>query len=282
MRSPSKPFAHQGGVVVLAHRGFSGRYPQNTLLAFEKAVELPLDGLEMDIYPTQDDVLVVSHSDDAANTTNGEGKIQSYTLDQLKELDAGHHFTPDEGETYPFRGQGLTIPTLEEVFSRFQDVWINIDIKEHEPYVVELFCALIRRHDNAEQLCVGSFSHETVVQFREACPQVVTLATPPEITRLFWLNLFRLSRLFDQGGHAMQVPPQRTYLGFSKDVISPRFVENAHRHDMAIHLWTLNEREKMRHYVEVGVDGIITDYPDRALRLLGRLPDAGETVNDAG
>jgi glycerophosphoryl diester phosphodiesterase len=276
MRSPSKPFAHQGGVVVLAHRGFSGRYPQNTLLAFEKAVELPVDGLEMDIYPTKDDVLVVSHSDDVSNTTNGEGKIQSHTLAQLKELDAGYRFTPDDGETYPFRDQGVTIPTLEDVFSRFQDVWINIDIKEHEPYVVELFCALIRRHDNAEQLCVGSFSDETVAQFREACPEVVSLATPSEITRLFFLNLLRLSGLFDQGGHAMQIPPQRAYLGFSMDVVSSRFVENAHRHDMAVHLWTLNEREEMSHYVDVGVDGIITDYPDRALRVLGRLSDAGE------
>lgn len=273
MRSPSKPFAHQGGAIVLAHRGFSGRFPENTMLAFEKAAELPIDGLEMDIYATKDDVLVISHDDSVARMTNGDGRIQEYTLAELKKLDAGYRFSPDGGQTYPFREQGITIPTMEEVLERFTDLWINVDIKQHEPRIVRLFCDLIRRHNAEKQLCVGSFSSETVAQFRDACPEVTTLASRSEIFQLYSLHFFHLSQLFGRGGHAMQLPPQqKTRLGITFDLASARFLEAAHRHDMALHLWTINNKAEVKRFVDLGIDGIITDYPDRALEALDRLP----------
>ncbi|MCA9972172.1 MAG: glycerophosphodiester phosphodiesterase [Anaerolineales bacterium] len=270
MRLPSRPFAHQDGVVVLAHRGWSGRFPENTMLAFEKAAGLPIDGLEMDIHATRDDVLVISHDDDVARMTDGDGRIPDYTLAELQQLDAGYRFSPDGGHTFPFRGQGLTIPTMEAVLRRFPDLWLNVDIKQHEPRVVSLFCELIRKYDAAERLCVGSFSNETVAQFRRACPDVVSLATLAEIGWLYGLQLLRLDGLFFRGGgHAMQIPPRRKQMGMSVEVVSPRFVRRAHHHGMAVHLWTLNEVDAMRRYVAMGVDGIITDHPDRALAVVG-------------
>lgn len=268
MRSPSRPFAGQGGVVLLAHRGFSGRYPENTMLAFEKAAELPIDGLEMDIHATRDDVLVISHDESVARMTGAEGLIKSYSLAEIKQLDAGYTFTPDGGETYPFRGQGVTIPTFEEVLMHFDDLWINVDIKHHEPHVVALFCDLIHRYDAVEQLCVGSFSGETVSRFRRACPRVVSLASWGEIAWLFALNKLRLDQLYQGGGHPIQVSPRDTRLGITFDVVTPRFLQAAHAHDMAVHLWTINEKDAMRRFVDMGVDGIITDYPDRALEVL--------------
>lgn len=268
MRLPSQPFAHQGGVVLLAHRGFSGRYPENTMLAFEKAAELPIDGLEMDIHATRDGVLVISHDESVARMTGAEGLIKSYTLAELKELDAGYTFSPDGGETHPFRGQGLTIPTFEEVLARFDDLWINVDIKQHEQRVVDLFCTLIHKYEAVERLCVGSFSKETVSQFREACPGVVSLASLPEIAWLFGLSKVGLSGLYRGGGHPIQVSPQDTRMGITFDVATPRFLRAAHAHEMAVHLWTINEKEEMRRFVNMGVDGIITDYPDLALDVL--------------
>ncbi|MDX1415809.1 MAG: glycerophosphodiester phosphodiesterase [Candidatus Promineifilaceae bacterium] len=271
MRSPTKPYAHQGDVVILAHRGFSGRFPENTLLAFSKAAELPIDGLEMDIHATKDGVLVISHDDSVARMTNGQGCIQEYSLAALKELDAGYHFSPDGGKTYPFRGQGLSIPSMAEVLERFPDLWINVDIKQHEKRVVEEFCRLIEYHGAQEQLCVGSFSSETVQQFRRICPQVVTLATRSEILQLFLFNKLRLERWF-KGGHAMQISPQHTQWGITMDIATPHFIEAAHRRNTAVHLWTLDDEAEMRRFVQMGADGIITNYPDRALRHLGRLP----------
>lgn len=270
MRLPSQPFAHQGGVVLLAHRGFSGHYPENTMLAFEKAAGLPVDGLEMDIHATRDGVLVVSHDESVARMTGAEGLIKTYTLAELKQLDAGYTFSPDGGETHPFRAQGLTIPTFEEVLARFDDLWINVDIKQHEPRVVDKFCALIHKYDAVERLCVGSFSSETVSQFREACPAVVSLASLPEIAWLFGLSRVGLGSLYRGGGHPIQVSPQDTRMGITFDVATPRFLAAAHGHEMAVHLWTINEKEEMRRFVDMGVDGIITDYPNRALDVLDR------------
>lgn len=268
MRLPKKPFASQGGVVVLAHRGFSGLYPENTMLAFEKAAELPIHGLEMDIHATRDGILVVSHDDSLARMTNGHGRIPEYTLSELKQLDAGYRFTRDGGETHPYRGQGLTIPTMAEVLERFPNLWLNVDIKQHEEAVVNRFCRLIQRYDAADQLCVGSFSSQTVAAFRRACPGVVSLASLAEITKLYLLHKLHLPGLFGSGGHAMQVSPRVRRWGLRLDLVSARFLQNAHAHGMAVHLWTLNEKAKMQHYVDMGIDGIITDYPDRALAVI--------------
>lgn len=270
MRLPSQPFAHQGGVVLLAHRGFSGRFPENTMLAFEKAAELPIDGLEMDIYATRDDVLVISHDDRVSRTTDGNGRIQSYSLAELKKLDAGYRFTLDNGRTFPFRGQGITIPTMEEVLARFPNLWLNVDIKQHEQWVVTLFCDLIKRHNAAERLCVGSFSNETVAQFRRECPEVVSLASRSEIMKLYGWHLLRLDHYFAEGGHAMQIPPKEEKLGLTFEMASPRFLQAAHDHGMAVHLWTLNDTADMRRYVAMGVDGLITNFPDRAVEAVGR------------
>jgi glycerophosphoryl diester phosphodiesterase len=270
MRSPSKPFAHQGGVVLLAHRGFSSRYPENTMLAFEKAAELPIDGLEMDIHATRDDVLVVIHDESVDRTTNGTGPVQSFSLAELQALDAGYRFTPDGGQTYPFRGMGVTIPTLESVLARFPGRWINVDIKQEEAHVVSLFRDLIKRMDVAEQLCVGSFSTETLEQFRAACPTVVTVASVAETFRLYYLHKFFLDFLFRGGGHPLQIPLQFQRFGLTLNLFTPRFLKAAHRHNMAVHLWTINEADAMRRFIEMGVDGIITDYPDRAVQICNR------------
>ena len=242
------------------------------MLAFEKAAELPIDGLEMDIHATKDGVLVVSHDDSLERMTNGEGKIQDHTLDELRQLDAGYRFSTDGGKTFPFRGQGLTIPTMEEVLKRFSALWINVDIKAHEKEAAEKFCALISKFNAHERLCVGSFSTKTVKYFRDLCPQVVTIATIVEIATLLILSKLRLEKLF-QGGHPIQAPPQEKRWGITLDVVTSRFLDAAHKRKTAVHLWTINEKSEMKRFVENGVDGIITDHPDRALELLGRLPE---------
>jgi glycerophosphoryl diester phosphodiesterase len=273
MRLPSRPFANQGGVVVLAHRGFSGLYPENTILAFEKAAELPIDGLEMDIHATRDGVLVISHDDSVERMTNGEGKIQDFTFDELNQLDAGYRFTPDGGQTYPFRGQGLTIPTMEEVLQHFTDLWINVDIKAHEKEVVEKFCQLISKYDAHERMCVGSSSTKIVKYFRKICPQVVSIATLVEIATLLFLSKFHLERFYKER-YLVQAPPQESRWGISLDIVTRRFVEAAHKRQTAVHIWTVNEQAEMSRYINWGMDGIITDYPDRALKLLDRLPES--------
>jgi len=269
MRLPNEPFAKQGGVVVLAHRGWRGRYPENTMLSFRKAAELPIDGLEIDIHSTADGVLVVCHDATVDRTTNGNGRIQDFTFDALQKLDAGFRFTLDGDQTFPFRGQGITIPTLGEVFETFPQLWINIDMKQETPSLVRPFTDFIQQHNVADRLCVGSFSNQTVADFRRACPQVARTTSHAEVVRLFVLNKLWLARFYWGQGHVLQIPKVDEDSGFR--LVTPRFVRAAHRNNIAVHVWTVNETADMQRLIGMGVDFFISDHPDRVLKLLGRL-----------
>jgi glycerophosphoryl diester phosphodiesterase len=266
MRLPNKPFASQGGPVVLAHRGWRGLLPENTMVSFRKAAELPIDGLEIDIHQTKDGVLVVCHDETVDRTTEGNGRIQDHTLAELQQLDAGYRFTPDGGKTFPFRGQGITIPTLAKVFETFPNLWINIDMKQETPSLVQDFANLIRQHDVAHRLCVGSFSDKTVTEFRRACPEVARTASHAETVRWYALSKLRLDRFYWGDGQVLQIPEIDPDSGLR--LVTSRSVRAAHRNNMAVHVWTVNEPEDMRRLLDIGVDGLITDFPGQALRVI--------------
>lgn len=266
-RLPDNPLANPDGVIVLAHRGWRGRYPENTMLSFQQAAALGVDALEMDIHSTADGVLVVFHDDTLERTTNGRGPIHALTWAELQQLDAGYNWTNDGGQTYPFRGQGLTVPALSEIFTAFPDFWLNVDIKQRQPTIVRPFAQMIREYGLARQLCVASFHTETSEEFRREFPEVVTSASLSETRRLLILNKLRLGRFYRGQGRAFQPPEYEGAL----HVVTRRFVEDAHRHNVAVHVWTVNEISDMERLIDMGVDGLITDFPDRLLRLLGRM-----------
>ncbi len=260
------PLAPDSEVVVFAHRGGSGRWPENTMLAFRAAAELGVDGLELDIHSTADGELVVIHDAVVERVTNGRGAVHSFTLAELRLLDAGYWWTQDGGRSYPFRGQGITIPTLAEVFAAFPHLWLNIDIKQQEPPIVRPFVNLIRTYGMEQRVCVGSFHAPTVRAFRQLCPEVATAATLPEV-RCFWaLSNVALARLCPATAVAMQLPEVDGRLR----LITPAFVRAAHRRGTAVHVWTVNDIPQMRRLVRMGVDGLMSDYPDLLLRLLRR------------
>ncbi len=265
-RSPADPFAAEKGVIVFAHRGGSRRWPENTMLAFQNAADLGVDALEMDIHSTADGELVVIHDPFVDRVTNGSGDVHDHTLAELKLLDAGYWWTEDGGQTYPFRGQGLTIPTLAEVFAAFPYLWINIDIKQADPPIVEPFVAMIDEYGMVEQVCVGSFHTEVIGQFRQACPQAATAASLPEAEQMLALSKVRLGQFYQGEAVAMQTPEVEKRLR----VVTPAFVESAHQHQVAVHVWTVNDVSQMRRLIDMGVDGLMTDYPDLLLKLLGR------------
>lgn len=266
-KRPLHSLAGENDVIILAHRGFRGQYPENTMLAFQKAADLGVDGLEMDIHATRDGVLVVSHDATVNRMTDGSGLIKEMTLAELRQLDAGYRWTANGGQTFPFRGQGITIPTLEEVFAAFHRFWINVDIKQSEPAIVTPFVEMIRQFGMAERMMVGSFDTETVHRFRQECPEVATAATEPEVRRLFILSKLGLARFYRGEAKALQIPEWNGRIR----LITPRFIKDAHRRGTAVHVWTVNETADMQRLMAWGVDGLITDHPDRLLRLLGRL-----------
>ncbi|MCB9419693.1 MAG: glycerophosphodiester phosphodiesterase [Ardenticatenaceae bacterium] len=252
--------------MVIAHQGGEGLRPSNTMAAFQNAVDLGVDVLEMDLHSTQDGVLVIMHDDTVDRTTDGTGAIKEMTLAEIKQLDAGYYWTDDDGQTYPFRGQGITVPTLEELFIAFPDMPMNIEIKQQEPSIVEPFCQLIHDYNMQDKVLIPSFHPETMVEFREKCPGVATAMSEPEIRVFYGLNLAFLGRWFSPPGEAFQVPE---YSG-DVHVVVPRFVRGAQQRNIAVHVWTVNDPADMQRFIDMGVDGIITDRPDLLLDVMGR------------
>lgn len=266
---PEHPFfSQQDGVMVIAHQGGEWLRPSNTLVAFDHAMELGVDVLEMDIHQTADHVIVLMHDATVDRTTDGSGAIKEMSFAEIRELDAGTYWTDDDGQTYPYRGQGIQVPTLEEMFQRYPNMRMNIEIKQETPSMVRPFCQLIRDYNMEEKILVATFHKATMEEFRETCPQVITSMVEPEIQLFFGLNTVFLGALFQAPGTAFQVPRTSSLpLIGEVDVITERFVRVAHSHNIQVHAWTINETAEMERLIGLGVDGIITDRPDLLLEV---------------
>ncbi len=252
--------------MVFAHRGGGGLLPENTLLAFEDSAKLGVDFLELDIHATSDGALVVMHDAAVDRTTDGRGKISEMTLDAAKKLDAGDKFSPDDGKTFPFRGKGVTIPTLAEVFDALPEMNFNIEPKQQTPSIIKPLCNLIRARKMTEKIIVGSFNQKVIDEFRAECPEIATSASPKEVSEFLALSKTGLSEADNPPMQALQVPEGLGELS----VITRDFVADAHRKNLRVHVWTINDTADMRRLIDLGVDGIMTDYPDRLIKILGR------------
>lgn len=261
-----KPIFRENRFLIFAHRGASGEYPESTLPAFEYALREGANALELDVHMTRDSVIVVFHDNELSRTTNGEGEIEDFTLTELKKLDAGYWFTRD-GETYPFRGKGLKILTLEEVFRQFPGVVINIEIKRSVRDIERRLADLIKKYRRENLTIVSSFSYSSIKKFRKAAPEVATGLSKREVTVFYVLSKLGLAGLYKPGGDALQVPPEYGKLR----VVTRGFVKAAHSKGLVVHVWTIDRIEKMVHFIKLGVDGIFTNYPLRLRQVYERL-----------
>jgi glycerophosphoryl diester phosphodiesterase len=253
--------------LVMAHQGGEELWPSNTLFAFERAVALGVDVLEMDLHITADGALVLIHDETVDRTTDGTGVVEQMTLAEVKALDAGHYWTEDGGQTFPFRGQGITVATLEEVFQAFPQMPMSIEIKRVDNLpVAEPFCQMIRQYAMQDKVLVASFHEDLMSEFRAACPEVATSTTQNEVINLFARHFVGLAASYSPPAQAVQAPEYRSGI----QILTPRFIKDAHSRGMDVHVWTVNEAEDMQRMIDLGVDGIITDRPDILLELLGR------------
>ncbi len=267
-RVPDHPFFNLAGPWVIAHRGGRGLGPENTLYAFRLAVELGVDVLEMDVRRTSDEVLVIFHDERVDGITDGNGAVQDLSLQQIKALDAGYHWSGDGGKTHPFRGQGIQVPTLEEVFQAFPDVRLNLEIKSPSPDFATALCRAIGEFDREESVLIASVHQEVMDTFRADCPEVATAATFKETFWFVVLNRLFLGTLYRPSAEAFQVPPRAGDV----EVLTLRFVRTAKRLNLRVQVWTVDDPDDIEGLLAMGVDGIMTDYPDRLLELLNPKP----------
>jgi glycerophosphoryl diester phosphodiesterase len=239
------PAAHP----VIAHRGDSAHAPENTFAAFDQAVALGADALELDVRLTRDGVPVVIHDETVDRTTDGQGQVDSHTLTELQRLDAGSRFTSDGGRTYPYRGAEVRIPALEEVVRRYPDLPLLIELKSAD--AVEPTRQVLAASGVVPRALVDSMLHAAVAPFRGGT--VATGASVDDVLRL----LRRLWRTAALPYEALCVPRWYRGLRIPVSVLS----RAAKRAGVVTHVWTVNAPPVARRLWRAGVQGIITDDP---------------------
>jgi glycerophosphoryl diester phosphodiesterase len=246
-----------------AHRGASALAPENTLEAFRLASEA--GGLELDLHVTRDGEVVVIHDATVDRTTDGSGAVAAMTLDEIRRLDAGYRFSPDGGRTFPYRGRGLRVPTLAEVYEGFPEARVNADIKDDWRGAEEAVLRVIRNAGAEGRTLVASTDHAVLRRFREISEELVsTSASRREIAVFYLLSRLHLEALVSPAYDALQVPVEHRGI----ELVTPRFVRAAHSRGVGVDVWTINDAAEMRRLLHLGVDVIMTDRPEVLAALL--------------
>ena len=276
-----------------SHRGGALEFPENTLYAYQRSLDVGADVLEMDVYETADGELVVIHDASVDRTTNGSGSVSGYTLADIQALDAAHWFVPGRGAVadgqeadYIFRGiatgekappAGFTaadfrVPTLAETLDRFPNALINIELKpdpdstgSYEAKVAQL---LIERQ-RSDDVIAASFIVIPALLFKPQAPCVST-SFPTGQAALYVIASQGPLPMPPLSVHqAFQVPPE---LGIP--VVTQDFVDDAHAVGVAVHVWTINECQDMVDLLALGVDAVMTDRPQLLEQVLAQPEDA--------
>jgi glycerophosphoryl diester phosphodiesterase len=245
MQRPNRP-------LIFAHRGACRVAPENTLPAFQAAVNLGADGVELDVQYSSDGKLVIFHNPRLDETTNGTGRVTAHTFAELRALDAGGKFAP--------KFAGTHIPTLDELLNLLRGrLLVNIELKALEPATFGLgadVVAAVRAHDMADQVVLSSFNPFALRRAKQAGPEIeCALLLAHDLPRwMHWNIIRRFSRA--DGLHP------------DLEMVDADYMARAARLGFPVRVWTVNEAADMRRMIELGVDAIITDAPDMALAIL--------------
>ena len=229
----------------IAHRGFSGRYPENTMLAFQKALDAGADGIEFDVHLSKDGELVIIHDELLDRTTNAAGLVQDRTLRELRELDASADFPGVYGKNQ--------IPTLEEYFEliRGKNILTNIEIKTGViwyPGIEKKVLDVVDRFGRRKDTIISSFNHFSILRMKELAPDIVC-------------GFLEESRIIGPAAYCAKHKVECWHplcYDMTEDVVRELREQN-----IQINAWTVNRREDMEDMLRKGIDGVITNFPDR-------------------
>lgn len=244
----------------LGHRGAAGVTPENTMVSFRQGARDGATTLELDLHLCADRFNIVCHDETVDRTTNGTGRIDQLTLSQIKALDAGYNFKLPGVDGFPFRGMGITMPTIEEVLDAYPGMPLNIELKSGTDEQVEVFIETLRRYGRLDDgsVLIAGYEWKTVKRIRRAMPGVHTNYSFPEIALVLARSKFPFrAKAWRPSGRALQVPVQRSGIR----IVTPRFVRFAHAIGAEVHVWTINDPAEMHRLLDMGVDGIFTDVP---------------------
>ena len=252
---------------LVAHRGGSLIAPENTLAAFERAVALGADALEVDVRLTSDGAVVVFHDDDTARLTGEPGTIESRPLASVLALNAAFAFSPDGGATHPLRGKGIRIPTFGEALARFPRMRFNVDAKTGDARLAEALFQAIRDAGALGRVSVGSYLDVQADRLCRLIPEPCSYL-PQDAATCHVMSARSGGTGADcPRGYDLADLPHR--LG-EMTVVDAKLVAYFHARGIPVHVWTVDDEAEMRELLALGVDGIVTDRPDVLARVLGR------------
>jgi glycerophosphoryl diester phosphodiesterase len=250
--------------LLIAHRGGSALAPENTLAAFTQAVDAwAADMIELDVRVTSDGHCVVIHDATVDRTTDGTGAVATMTLAQLRELDAGYRF--GERNTFPFRGRGVVIPTIDELFEAVPRTPLTIEVKAGAAQA-PLFAA-IERHGATDRVVIaGMYDRDRTMfsQYRGAVS-----ASAEQFAAFYRMQALKLGRFWKLDADVVQIPE---FHG-ARRLVTQRLVRELHGQGVPVHVWTINQESDMQRLLDWSVDGIVTDRPDVLARVLHRWVD---------
>jgi len=234
--------------------------PENTVAAFDLALGYGADVLEIDVRLSRDGHVIVTHDSRVDRTCNGQGKVRDHTLRSLKKLHAAWHFTGPSGQT--FRNETISLTTLHELFLRYPDTRINIDIKDNSEQAAKAVADCIEQSNAGGRVNIGSFHTEALNKFRMFSPATTTAASQAEVARLYFTRNLHKQPKYEY----LQIPT--SYFGIP--LAREGFINYAKNHNISVVYWTINTSKAMQVLVDRGVNGIVTDRVDLACKLLGK------------
>jgi len=237
-----------------AHRGASAERPENTLPAFERAVECGVDALEMDVHLTRDGHLIVHHDDDGKRMAATPLRWAEIDLAEAQRLDVGWGFVAPDG-TRPYAGKGLTVPRFDDVLDAFPKVRINVDIK-NDPRAVPAMLSLVEAKQAAERVTIASFQTGIAVSVRRGGYAGETALASLEVASLVALPAV-LWRSLPYTGSAAQVPVAQGAVRFDR----PAFIAKCHSLGLRVDYWVVDDAAEAKRLLDLGADGIMTNDP---------------------
>ena len=233
-----------------AHRGASAYFPENTILSFEKALEMGCTGIETDVQMTRDGVLVLIHDEMVNRTTNGEGLVADYTYSELNKLDAGSWM----GEEF----KGIKIPTVEELIYLVQDKNIIIDFEIKSGVVIyedieQKLIELIYKHRMVNKVILSSFNHYSIAKCNKISKEIST-------------GVLYMAGIYKPYDYAKTVGANAIHPYFL--AINEEVIKQTKKHRIKVNVFTVEDEKYMKSFLEMNVDGIITDYPDKLNKIM--------------
>lgn len=255
--------------LIIAHRGASGLYPENTLPALKAASCEGADLIEIDVRLTKDRQAVVLHDPTLDKTTNGAGRVCAMTLFQVKKLDAGFTFTRDNGRSYPFAGKGVQVPLLTEVLTELPDVDLQVELKDNDFALAESVLNAVKSHNAVHRIQLATASTRIAQFIRSLEPQACIAHTASDALKFVFYTA--LCCRYEPRFHAGFIDLPLCL--FRNQRLVSRAIKLAAMHDLRVRAYTVNDLDRIKQLIHLGVAGIFTDYPGQARQLLDELFD---------